>query len=39
VLGMIIAILAGTPVGSTIVAVNAICFAICYLIARLTKGR
>lgn len=29
-LGMVISILAGTPVGSTIVAADVVCFAICY---------
>ena len=36
-LGMIIAILAGTPVGSTIVAVDAAAFLICYLISRINS--
>lgn len=35
--GIIISILAGTPVGSTIVAVDCILFGICYLIGRI-KG-
>lgn len=36
--GIIISILAGTPVGSTIVAVDVIVFFICYLAGRLTGG-
>ena len=36
--GIIISILAGTPVGSTIVAVDAAAFAICYAAGRLTGG-
>ena len=36
--GIIISILAGTPVGSTIVAVDAAAFAICYAAGRLTEG-
>lgn len=36
--GIIISILAGTPVGSTIVAVDVIVFFICYLGGRLTGG-
>lgn len=34
-LGMIISMLAGTPVGSTIVAVDVLAFAVCYVIGRL----
>ena len=37
-LGMIISILAGTPVGSTIVAVDVGAFLICYLIGKITGG-
>ncbi len=37
-LGMIISILAGTPVGSTIVAVDVAVFAVCYLAGRITGG-
>lgn len=37
-LGMIISILAGTPVGSTIVAVDAVVFVICYLAGRIAGG-
>ena len=33
--GMIISMLAGTPVGSTIVAVDVLAFAICYVIGRI----
>lgn len=36
--GIIISILAGTPVGSTIVAVDVTAFAICYVAGRLTGG-
>ena len=36
--GIIISILAGTPVGSTIVAVDVAAFVICYLIGLLTGG-
>ena len=36
--GIIISILAGTPVGSTIVAVNAVVFAVCYLTG-IRKGK
>ena len=36
--GMILSILAGTPVGSTIVAVDVLAFGICWLIGK-TKGR
>ncbi|MCR5733481.1 MAG: metal ABC transporter permease [Lachnospiraceae bacterium] len=34
--GIVISILAGTPVGSTIVAADVLIFAICYLIGKLT---
>ena len=34
-LGIIVSILAGTPVGSTIVAVDVVLFGICYLIGRI----
>ena len=37
-IGILISILAGTPVGSTIVAVDVIAFGICYLIGRIKKG-
>ena len=36
--GILISIIAGTPVGSTIVAVDVVAFGICYLIGRLKKG-
>ena len=36
--GMIISILAGTPVGSTIVAVDVAAFLICYIAGRFLKG-
>lgn len=37
-LGILISILAGTPVGSTIVAVDVVAFALCYLIGKMTVG-
>ena len=37
-LGIIISILAGTPVGSTIVAVDVVAFALCYVTGRITRG-
>ena len=37
--GMIVSILAGTPVGSTIVAADVILFGICFLIGKITGGR
>ena len=37
--GIIISILAGTPVGSTIVAADVVAFAICYLAGKLVGGR
>ena len=37
-LGIVISILAGTPVGSTIVAVDVIAFAICYIVGLITGG-
>ena len=37
--GMVISILAGTPVGSTIVAVDVVAFAICSLIGLVSGGR
>ncbi|MBQ1351278.1 MAG: metal ABC transporter permease [Oscillospiraceae bacterium] len=37
-LGIIISILAGTPVGSTIVAVDIAAFAVCYLAGMITGG-
>lgn len=37
--GLIISILAGTPVGSTIVAVDVAAFAVCYFAGRVTGGR
>lgn len=36
--GMIISILAGTPVGSTIVAVDVVAFAICYIAGKIRGG-
>ena len=36
--GIIISILAGTPVGSTIVAVDVSAFAVCYAAGRITGG-
>ncbi len=36
--GILISVLGGTPVGSTIVAVDAAAFVICYLIGRFTGG-
>ena len=36
--GIIISILAGTPVGSTIVAVDVAAFAICYVLGMITGG-
>ena len=36
--GILISIIAGTPVGSTIVAVDVVAFGICYLIGRVKKG-
>ncbi len=36
--GMIISILSGTPVGSTIVAVDAIVFILCHVTSQFTKG-
>ena len=38
-LGILISVLAGTPVGSTIVAVDIVAFALCYIIGNLTGGR
>ena len=35
--GIVISILAGTPVGSTIVAVDALVFGICYAYARIAE--
>lgn len=37
-LGILISILAGTPVGSTIVAVDVLVFAICYIAGMITGG-
>lgn len=37
-LGILVAVLAGTPVGATIVAIDLAAFALCYLIGRLTRG-
>ncbi|MCR5451754.1 MAG: metal ABC transporter permease [Lachnospiraceae bacterium] len=34
--GMVVSILGGTPVGSTIVAVDVFAFAVCYLVGRIT---
>ncbi len=36
--GIVISILAGTPVGSTIVAVDVLAFAICYVVGMVTGG-
>lgn len=36
--GILIAVLAGTPVGSTIVAVDAVCFGICYIMGMIKGG-
>ena len=36
--GIVISILAGTPVGSTIVAVDVLAFLLCYSIGRATGG-
>lgn len=36
-IGIIISILAGTPVGSTIVAADVVLFAVCYLIGRIRR--
>jgi len=38
-LGILISILAGTPVGSTIVAVDVFVFFICYMIGKMVGGR
>ena len=38
-LGIVISVLAGTPVGSTIVAVDALAFALCYAAGMLKGGR
>ncbi len=37
--GLIISILAGTPVGSTIVGVDVAVFVVCYLLGKVTGGR
>lgn len=37
-LGILISILAGTPVGSTIVAVDVVVFGICYVVGAITGG-
>ncbi len=37
--GMIVSILAGTPVGSTIVAADVLMFGICFVLGKLTGGR
>ena len=37
--GILISILAGTPVGSTIVAIDVLGFFICYIIGRLLRGK
>ena len=39
VAGMLISILAGTPVGSTIVAVDVLVFAVAYFIGKVTGGK
>ena len=36
--GILISILAGTPVGSTIVAVDVVAFALCFIIGKVTGG-
>ena len=36
--GLLFAILAGTPVGSTIVAVDVVAFAVCYIIGKVSGG-
>ncbi|MDO4280750.1 MAG: metal ABC transporter permease [Peptococcaceae bacterium] len=38
VLGMLLSILAGTPVGSTIVAVNMVVFLLCWLLGTVKRG-
>ncbi len=38
-LGMMISILAGTPVGSTIVAADTVAFLICAIVGKLTSGK
>lgn len=38
-LGLIVSILAGTPVGSTIVAADVLAFAVCYIIGKIKGGR
>lgn len=37
--GILVSILAGTPVGSTIVGIDVIAYGICYLIGKLTGGK
>lgn len=37
--GLIVSILAGTPVGSTIVGVDVIVFVVCYLLGKVTGGK
>lgn len=37
-LGIVISILAGTPVGSTIVAIDVLAFAVCWVIGKVTGG-
>ena len=37
--GLIVSILAGTPVGSTIVAADVLAFAVCYVIGKIEGGR
>ncbi len=37
-LGIVISILAGTPVGSTIVAIDVVAFAVCWVIGKITGG-
>ena len=37
-LGIVISILAGTPVGSTIVAIDVLTFAVCWIIGKVTGG-
>ncbi len=37
--GLIVSILAGTPVGSTIVGVDVVVFVVCYLLGKVTGGK
>ena len=36
--GIVVAVLAGTPVGATVVATNALCFGICTLLGKIKKA-